>query len=60
MSSYAEMSFLKLNITKWGQKFFWEIGRYGVQKIHNFTLISKWGFFVSSSVQKLEPKNSIL
>jgi hypothetical protein len=45
MSSYAEMSFLKQKITKWGQKiFFLEIGRYGVQKIRNFTLISKWGF----------------
>jgi hypothetical protein len=39
MSSYAEMSFLKQKIT-----FFMEIGRYGVQKIRNFTLISKWGF----------------
>jgi hypothetical protein len=45
MSSYAEMSFLKQKITKLGQKnFFGEVGRYGVQKIRNFTLISNWGF----------------
>jgi hypothetical protein len=44
MSSYAEI-------------FFFLIGRYGVQKIKWF----KMGLliFVSSSVQKLEPKNSI-
>jgi hypothetical protein len=36
-----------------------EIGEYGVQKIRNFTLISKWGFLSVSLVQKLEPKNSI-
>jgi hypothetical protein len=63
MSSYAEMSFLKPKITKYSRvkKICFEIGRYGVLKIHNFTLISKWGFFldVSSSVQKLEPNNSI-
>jgi hypothetical protein len=44
MSSYAEMSFQNkksLNMVK--QIFWFEIGRYGVQKIHNFTLISKWG-----------------
>jgi hypothetical protein len=42
MSSYAEMSFNEsLNRVK---KIFWEIGRYGVHKIRNFTLISKWGF----------------
>jgi hypothetical protein len=45
MSSYAEMRFLKQKITKSGRKiFFLEIGLYGVQKIRNFTLISKWGF----------------
>jgi hypothetical protein len=26
------------------KNFFLEIGRYGVQQIRNFTLISKWGF----------------
>jgi hypothetical protein len=45
MSSYAEMSFFKPKITKYGQKkFFGEICQYGVQKIRHFTLISKWGF----------------
>jgi hypothetical protein len=60
MSSYAEMSFFKTKTTKYGQKNFWgEIGRYGVQKIRNFTLISKWGILSLCSVQKLEPKNLI-
>jgi hypothetical protein len=45
MPSYAEMSFLKQKITKEGQTFFLlETGQYGIQKICNFTLVSKWGF----------------
>jgi hypothetical protein len=38
-----------------------EIGRYGVQKIRNFTLISKRGFLslYLAPVQKLEPKNTV-
>jgi hypothetical protein len=59
MYSYAEMSFLKdksLNMVP--TFFFVNIGRYGVKKICNFTLISKLGFiFVSTSYQKLRVKN---
>jgi hypothetical protein len=36
------------------QKLFFEIGRYGVQQIRNFTL--GLFIFVSSSGQKLQPK----
>jgi hypothetical protein len=44
MSSYAEMSFLNQKSLNRDKIFFLEIGRYGVQKISSFTLISKWGF----------------
>jgi hypothetical protein len=46
MSSYAEINFLNYKITKYSKvkNFCLEIGRYGVQKIRNFTLISKWVF----------------
>jgi hypothetical protein len=43
MSSYAEMSFLKQKSLNRVKKILFEIGRYGVKKIHNFTLISKCG-----------------
>jgi hypothetical protein len=43
MSSYAEMSFLTEKISK-VKNFCFEIGHYGAQKIHNFMLISKFGF----------------
>jgi hypothetical protein len=45
MSSYAELELKKTKNHKIGsKKFFFEIDRYGVQKIRNFTLISKRGF----------------
>jgi hypothetical protein len=45
MSSFAAMSFQNKKSLNMVKLIFWfEISRYGVQKIRNFTLISKWGF----------------
>jgi hypothetical protein len=41
MSSFAKMRFLIQKIKKGSKNLFFEIGRYGVQKI------SKWGFLLS-------------